>query len=371
MSLTVQATGPDGHLDATGNANELAIMRPSGPGKGHPLDTGILPPGGWTALGKLMVGDEVVGSDGLPVIVAGILDKGVRPLHRVSLADGASVVVDSEHLWSVTAHHGTSVRETSALGHLTRTVGKQQVLRWSVPTVSAVVHPSQVLPLEPYILGCLLANGYFGDRTQLTVAFGPEWQPLVDEVYRVAPPWMQIAEVTSRGSTARQFSLHDCQPILRDLGLEDHRSPVKFIPEKYLRASIEQRRALLAGLMDCDGGCHKGMAWYYSTSAQLAAEVVDLVNGLGGVGVPVTQQRSDGKPTEFNVKVYMEENPFRHGPKEGRWAPAQRYLKRRIKSVVAVGVAEVRCIRVDAVDQLYVTEGHIVTHDTRSARTSQ
>ena len=134
----------------------------------------------------------------------------------------------------------------------------------------------------------------------------------------------------------------------------------------YLRASIEQRRALLAGLMDCDGGCHKGMAWYYSTSARLAVEVVDLVNGLGGVGVPVVQQRSDGKPTELNVKVYMEENPLRYGPKAGRWAPAQRYLKRRIKSVVAVGLAEVRCITVDAVDELYVTEGHIVTHTTRS-----
>ena len=56
----------------------------------------------------------------------------------------------------------------------------------------------------------------------------------------------------------------------------------KHIPEAYLHASIPQRRALLAGLLDTDGYCSpRGAVEFAVTSRDLAHGVLELVLGLG------------------------------------------------------------------------------------------
>src|SRR5262249_56919744 len=56
----------------------------------------------------------------------------------------------------------------------------------------------------------------------------------------------------------------------------------KHIPELYLRASIGQRRALLAGLLDTDGYCGlRGDVTLALTNERLARGALDLVLGLG------------------------------------------------------------------------------------------
>jgi replicative DNA helicase len=56
----------------------------------------------------------------------------------------------------------------------------------------------------------------------------------------------------------------------------------KHIPAAYLRASEEQRRALLAGLLDTDGTVtNGGQPQFTTTSSRLAEGVHELVVGLG------------------------------------------------------------------------------------------
>src|SRR5262249_20527294 len=57
---------------------------------------------------------------------------------------------------------------------------------------------------------------------------------------------------------------------------------VKHIPETYLHASIPQRRALLAGLLDTDGYCNpRGQVEFTATNRDLAYSVLELAQGLG------------------------------------------------------------------------------------------
>jgi hypothetical protein len=64
---------------------------------------------------------------------------------------------------------------------------------------------------------------------------------------------------------------------LKALGLVKN----KHVPAIYLRASINQRRDLLAGLMDTDGSCSPGgHVEFCSTSKRLAMACVELARSL-------------------------------------------------------------------------------------------
>src|SRR5207237_10262761 len=65
---------------------------------------------------------------------------------------------------------------------------------------------------------------------------------------------------------------------LRALGLLHN----KHIPAVYLRASEQQRRALLAGLLETDGTVnHCGAIEFTTTNSQLAQDVYELICSLG------------------------------------------------------------------------------------------
>ena len=77
--------------------------------KGLALDTPIPTPTGWTTMGDLKVGDQVLGTAGVPVnvtIKSGVHD---RPCYRLTFSDASSVVCDNVHLWSITEAGTTTV----------------------------------------------------------------------------------------------------------------------------------------------------------------------------------------------------------------------------------------------------------------------
>jgi phosphate starvation-inducible protein PhoH and related proteins len=58
----------------------LAYMR----GRCQPVDTAVLTPDGWRAIGSLAVGDLVVGSNGEPTPVLGVYPQGEKDIYRVT-----------------------------------------------------------------------------------------------------------------------------------------------------------------------------------------------------------------------------------------------------------------------------------------------
>jgi replicative DNA helicase len=83
------------------HAGQMIIVaaRP-GVGKALALDTPLPTPDGWTTMGEVAVGDELLGADGQPtqVVAATEIMLG-RPCYEVEFSDGTVIVADAEHQW--------------------------------------------------------------------------------------------------------------------------------------------------------------------------------------------------------------------------------------------------------------------------------
>ncbi|MCE1179882.1 MAG: replicative DNA helicase [Micrococcales bacterium] len=90
-------------------------------GKALALDTPLPTPTGWTTMGEVAVGDELLDADGRPTRVVGATEvmEG-RPCFEVEFSDGTVIVADAQHQWAI---EGAGIVVTEQL------VSGQQVLR--------------------------------------------------------------------------------------------------------------------------------------------------------------------------------------------------------------------------------------------------
>lgn len=368
-----------GGADQWLRVKRILVADDLGLGKQQPIDARVLTPAGYVAIGSLTVGDRVIGSNGKPTRVIGVYPQGVKPSYRVTMGDGTSVEAGPEHLWSVDFRCGgrrwervTVTTDQLRLGVVARRHGKTLDLRRTplyLPMLSSPVEydcPGN-LPLPAYLVGQLLSNGACTHGVAL-VSNALDWP---DVRTRLDVLGVDVGAVKSYGGATRAL-IRGIIGTLRALGM-DRRSVDKRIPTLYMRASVEDRIALLQGLMDGDGSCSKtrSRVTYHSTSHALAADVVDLVVHLGGVATLRTYDRTgEGKSIEYQVRVRppLGLNPFSVTRKASRYAPVQRAAPtRRIRSVEYVRDVESVCIAVDAPDSLYATEHAILTHNTCTA----
>jgi replicative DNA helicase len=77
----------------------IVAARP-GVGKALALGTPLPTPHGWTTMGEVGVGDELLGADGQPTrVVAATQIMLGRPCYEVEFSDGTVIVADAEHQW--------------------------------------------------------------------------------------------------------------------------------------------------------------------------------------------------------------------------------------------------------------------------------
>lgn len=85
-------------------------------GKALALDTPIPTPTGWTTMGELNVGDEVLAADGTPTVVTAATEVMLdRPCFEVEFNDGSVIVADAEHQWLVSIDAVEQVTDTQNL----------------------------------------------------------------------------------------------------------------------------------------------------------------------------------------------------------------------------------------------------------------
>jgi replicative DNA helicase len=89
----------------------ILAARP-GVGKALALDTQLPTPTGWTTMGDVAVGDELLGADGRPTRVVAATEVMLgRPCYEVEFSDGTVIVADAAHQWPT----GYGVRSTRQL----------------------------------------------------------------------------------------------------------------------------------------------------------------------------------------------------------------------------------------------------------------
>lgn len=321
----------------------------------QPLDEPVLTPNGWVEIGKLRVGDSVIGVDGKPTEVVGVYDFESRPLCKVTLADGGFTYCSTTHLWTVRSSN--KGWETIPTSEVASTLGLHYNNKKNkLPELGAVRFASKALPVDPYVLGVLLSDG---SLTQNKLKFTSNTPAIVAEIVRrgynvTTEPDGKHHNITGRSPKA----------LLSVLGLNNSCSRSKFVPRDYLLGCPKQRMDLLRGLMDGDGTQCGRSAIYTTISEQLAKDVSFLARSLGGSGSVNLYDRPDkGKVWNVSLGLPMSsESPFLATSKcRGR----KRNSPRRIVSIEETGKrVPMRCIKVANNDGLYVTRDFVVTHNT-------
>jgi replicative DNA helicase len=78
----------------------IIIAARPGVGKALALDTLLPTPGGWTTMGDVAVGDQLIGPDGQPTRVVAATEVMLgRPCYEVEFSDGTVIVADEQHQW--------------------------------------------------------------------------------------------------------------------------------------------------------------------------------------------------------------------------------------------------------------------------------
>lgn len=352
-----------------------------GLGKALQADQPVLTPDGWCAIEDLRVGDYVIGSNGKPIEVLGVYPQGQREIVSVKFKDGAEVLCDWDHLWTVQSDRQRT-RNMPSYTLTTRQIfdegvsernGKNTKLKWAIPLVDAVEFSTKVFEIDPYMMGVFLGDGYISQDTSINTS--PTICTDIEIIESIGAKLIRIHE--SSGYTG-YGSLPNLRPPLNRMGLVGKRSWEKFVPEEYLLGDPHQRLALLQGLLDTDGHpITDGGVEFSSTSENLIDSVVDLAQSLGGIGRKseprVTKhQNGDGRVSwRVNVKLPTHMSPFRLKRKLAKWVrPTKYHVIRKIESITPVGKSDAVCIRVNADDHLFVTKDYIVTHNTISSLTA-
>jgi hypothetical protein len=140
------------------------------------------------------------------------------------------------------------------------------------------------LSISPYFLGILLGDG--GIKTDITVTTSHE----IPEMYLAATLWGVRVVFAGQKGKAKTWRLsiprggnakNPLMEELRKLGLWGTGSGTKFIPQQYKVASNQDRKEILAGLIDTDGSRDISDYDYISKSQRLAEDVVFIARSLG------------------------------------------------------------------------------------------
>jgi len=364
-------TTPLVHLKMMDNVfNEetrCAILCHRGIGKLESPNTRLLTPTGWTTMENIRVGDKVVTREGKSAIVNYKTPLQNPKMYEMELSDGTKLEVGDEHNHIVWMHRKKDREKVLTTTQLlerplvtttkrSSTRSPRQSYTYSIPLVEPIEFSHKMLPQDPYVFGLMLADGYFK---------GGSISCHLDDMLETGK------EVSRLGYTVNSMKItspNGGKLFLSRGSFKEYYDWVfdkKHIPNNYLFASIQQRQALLQGLMDGDGSVTKnGGCLYHSYNKNLAEGVRDIVRSLGGISYIRTYIRDDKQgEEEYQVVVNIKMNPFRLGRKADKWRPTKKTSKAivAIKEIPSTGGY---CIQVDDSTHSYITEGYTVTHNT-------
>jgi hypothetical protein len=350
---------------------------------GGPLrvDQRIPTPEGWKPIGSVQVGDKVYSVDGQTTDIIGVYPQGYLPMYKVTFSDGAEIYCDATHPWTVRAPKGkwrTITLQQILDEGLTQPNGKgatgkpQMRFRHEIPMAAPLDLPEADLLLDPYLLGYMLGDGNFDGTPSIACSEDDHpWEACLPDGIRVVPNRANLHEwclsgIDGPGRPPKGLRGNSVKAALERLSLWGVHGRDKFIPEEYLWGSIEQRWALLQGLMDTDGTARPVAAQFANSSEKLVDGVIELVRSLGGVAQKRSYPDEQGR-LFFHVDVYTPLHlgaPFRLARKVAAYRPAKKAVRRVVVAVERSLDAEAVCIKVNREDGLFLSEHEIACHNT-------
>ena len=316
---------------------------------------------GFRTMAAIQPGEYVFAPSGAPVLVTGKSAIYEEQLYEVRTSDGQTLRCDGEHLWTVRFGSNDKPFVTLATKDI---LHKLETENWRksgnlplLPGLSPLQYPERTLPIDPYVLGVWLGDGgSHGASIGCSYADMPAMRAQVEA----------CGYETTTNPKFQQFNVLGLHARLKDADLLKN----KHIPENYLCASIEQRMALLQGLIDTDGDVTKqGKVTFNNSNEKLVDAVLCLLHGLGVKARKTYRQTSyKGKPSQPSFRVMFKlAGAARLPRKADRCAAPRGNWARSIDVRRLDETSAVQCLEVANEDGLFVAgRGCLVTHNTKS-----
>lgn len=271
-------------------------------GKAFSNSSKVLTAKGFTTYADIKVGDQVYTEQGVLTDVIGVHPQGLKQIYRVHFSDSTYADVCEDHLWTTWTHRdrkqyfrngyeayppkdwasfvgegrfntfGPKTRTTKELLE-TLKVGKHRDNNHSIPLTEPLEMPYVPLPVDPYLYGLWLGNGASGKG--VLICNENDSQHYIDSIIKAG--FKIGVSYKHKESKSFRVSALALYPILKKHGME-----TKDIPSQYLYSSIDQRKALLAGLLDSDGHVDaKSNIEFCSMREDHANAVIWLARSLG------------------------------------------------------------------------------------------
>jgi len=364
----------------------------TGVGKAVPNYTEIPTPNGVKKVGDIKVGDYVFGKNGKPTkILAVYPQKEQKKIFKVHFSDGRIAESCDEHLWEYKFRTGyvPQVNSLKKMIEQSKNLGGYKDKKgyfFKVPVSQAVEYDEKEYKINPYTMGALLGDGSFriGSGSP-SLSFSSADEEIVVNIANLES-WHYFKEKSNNYSWyfRKEFDTRSRISVTEvvDDKLVNVKSEDKFIPKEYLFGNIEQRFALLQGLLDTDGSIDsKGRVSYVTISGKLKNDVVYLAQSLGLIATVIPDKREekysnglcyivhiqsdkDIKPKLFRLS--RKANIAKEYANNGKRSESKDYIA--ITNIEETNLyTDMTCFTVDSNDHLFLMNDFIVTHNTRVA----
>ena len=397
-------------MDPTKPYRDLFLYSAIGFGKALAVDEKVMIPTGFTEIKNIKIGDSICTTNGKFATVTRKLEFPEEDVYEMVFHDGRKVLACGNHNWKahITRNRRYYDKETGTMKKYDMDVPCWKIITtdqivedliknpkhvWKFPITEPVKHKENSHLISPYILGAYLGDGCYSSTCTI-VGDDPEIHDRIFDESDIRTITIDKTQLKEEGKSTVKYETRlssEYKRELQRLNLDGCKCDTKFIPDEYLYDSIENRIALLQGLMDTDGTVNnnskkdkeKGRiphASFWTSSEQLKEDFEQLIFGLGGT--VTTHFFPQGGPGTCNydawcINFYFPQYNFDTFYLPRKNEPLKEALTRKrvykgkrprqyliLKEIRKLDMKGGICIEVDSDDHCFLTNNYIVTHNS-------
>ena len=349
-------------------------------GKALALDTDIpLFSGGFKKIGEIEIGDVIIGNAGNPTTVTSSSEIHKKRTFDITFSDGSKITACADHIWEVRNSWNKNKKEilptidifqnykrNSTKKNPDGSLRQIQENKYYVENTAPIKYKKRDLLIDPYTLGVWLGDGESASG-RLTCH--------VDDIPHYKNNGIEFTTDSSHSKRKNIWTsiIVDLHTKLKKYDLIKN----KHIPDDYLYSSVEDRIALLQGLMDTDGYIQKrGTLLEFVQSKERKDFVLQVKQLIESLGITVYYKEKTNKKNNkdycyLTFSVSFEQfPPFRLERKLSRVKASSRKstVSRYIVDIQEVVVTPTKCLTVDNENHMFLCgRQYIPTHNTTTA----
>lgn len=354
---------------------------PSGTGKAQPLDALIKTPAtknnpnGWCRMGDIKVGDWVSTPDGGMAMVDGVFPQGKRPTYTITTTDGRETEASDNHLWAV---HVEAPQEKT-ISNKTRRGTTAQAQKHAADIESpdggnsghneAAGVPGTTSISNTGAPGTTRDGGTADGEGGKSTAETGDWRAGTSPHHTNTPAGDGMAKLATT-TQIQEWLDNGCRVWVDNITpvLSHDEETIRRVPEEFIHREVTKLERLRNDLAwsgvtwvrsDTESGVFHATNWGKDTERNF--HLGNLTERLRSVGIQVFPNGDmKGGWVEFVIGNY---DTLTFNTADGDAA-----ARVEISTVKPVGVKKVQCIHIAHPRHLYITDDHIVTHNTEISK---